>query len=245
MQADVWQRFLISNLWELFRPPRLSWTPADLPICKYKISVIFILPFRLMVRMLQVTAEPGDLCKPGIPSCLRVAETPEVCPSQSHGCILQLLLCAGRAGSEAAAPVCVRAQPSGCPYHTQSVQITQPCCSSPLVRTGVPYRNPTSSVSGSQAQPHSRTAKHRRGLQVRLTPLPRPGRSFPGCGSPLLDANVAQSLLTRFTCTPTELNSGAHGPAVPSRLLPLTPCGIRTQRRNPPRGRDGRGGGPG
>lgn len=68
-----------------------------------------------------------------------------------------------------------------------------------------PYRSPTPSVSASQAQPHLRTAKHRRGLQVRLIPLPRPGPSYPAYGSPLVDAIVAQSLLARFTCTPPRV----------------------------------------
>lgn len=114
MQANVWRRFLILTLWEVFRSPQRSWISADLPISKYK-SIFFILPFRLMVRMLQVAAEPRGLCKPGIPFCLRVAETPgvglSVCPSQSHGCIPQVFPCAGRAGGGAAAPVCVRAHP--------------------------------------------------------------------------------------------------------------------------------------
>lgn len=119
MQANMWQRFFVLILWEVFRPPQLSWTSGDLPICKYKI-IIFILPFRLMVRMLQMATEPRGLCKPGIPFCLRVAEIPGVCPSQCCGCILQLFLCAGRAGSEAAAPVCVPAHPGMPIAHTVS-----------------------------------------------------------------------------------------------------------------------------
>ncbi|XP_063277337.1 uncharacterized protein LOC134563383 [Prinia subflava] len=183
----------------------------------------------------QMATEPRGLCKPEIPFCLRVAEppglslrVPRMPPAAVPPC--------RRAGSGAAAPVCVRAH-SGCPCHRQAGQIAQPCCSSPRARPGAPFGNRTPSATFTDRQTSPWPPSPCNAPAQSWTPLPGP--------SSLLGAIVAQSSLARFTCTPPGLTSGTHGPAVPSRLLPLTPRGTLTQRRNPPRGRDGRGGGPG
>lgn len=144
MQASVWQRLFILTLWEVFRPPQLSWTSVDLPIYKYK-NIIFILPFQ---------ADGKDV---------------------TGG------------------------------YWTQ------------------------------------------RTLQNRGSFLPLSCWDFGGLSVPVPGVHPAAGLVCReggqrgcevssSPCHRGGLSPGAHGPAVPSRLLPLTPCGILTERTNPPRG---------
>lgn len=216
----MWQRFFVLTLWEVFRPPQLSWTSVDLPIFKYK-NIIFILPFRLMVRMLQVATEPRGLCKPGIPFCLRPVGNPVVRSCQCHGCILQLFLSREGWQRGCSSWLCTSKTSPGCPHHIQPVQTTQPGCSSPGPGLGLPTQTPQPQSQGHKLS-HIHGPANIGVAPSPLIPLPRPGPSYPGYESPLLDAIVAQSLLARFTCTPPGLNSGSHRPAVPSRLLPLT-----------------------
>lgn len=165
----MWQRFFVLTPWEVFRPPQLSWTSVDLPIYKYK-NIIFILPFRLMVRMLQVATEPRGLCKPGIPFCLRVVENPGVRSSQCHGCILQLFLSREGWQRGCGSWLCTSTTPPGCPHHIQSVQTTQPCCSSPGSGLGLPTETPQLQSQGHKLSHISRTGKHRRGSKSSDTP---------------------------------------------------------------------------
>ncbi|XP_056341873.1 glutamate-rich protein 5 [Oenanthe melanoleuca] len=145
--------------------------------------------------------------------------------------------------------VCVRAQPRD--GHTTSSQYNPDNPALLLLsrlRSGAPYRNPT--ASGSQAQPHSRTAKHRRGAKSSdspaqtWTPCPSSQKSAPGQGRAGTAAAVAGLSgggdLRLHRRAPTRLRSsvlpGGRASRAPTRPDPTRPSGAAAEPARPAMG---------